>query len=106
MVAGRMPSDCAACTIPREICVSAACVLRTIGSSAYNASAIYAGTAPMRPVSGIRTASSASDGMVCTRPVAPMIQLSSAGRFAGENSERDADRDAGRERKKDEPQLL
>ena len=34
MVPARMPSDSAASFIPREICVSAACVLRTIGSSA------------------------------------------------------------------------
>ena len=43
---------------------------------------MYAGTAPMRPVSGIRKASSASEGIVCTTPVAPMIKPSVAGRFA------------------------
>ena len=41
-----------------------------------------AGTAPMRPVSGISTASSASEGIVCTTPVAPRITPSVAGRFA------------------------
>ena len=36
----------------------------------------------MRPVSGISTASSASDGIVCTTPVAPRIKPSVAGRLA------------------------
>ena len=39
MVTLRMPSDCAASTIAREIWESAAWVLRTMGSSAYRASA-------------------------------------------------------------------
>ena len=34
IVPARMPSDCAACLMPTVICVSAVCVLRTIGSSA------------------------------------------------------------------------
>src|ERR1700693_6342 len=41
-----------------------------------------AGTAPMRPVSGIRIARSASDGIVCTMTVAPRMMPSSAGRVA------------------------
>ena len=50
-----------------------------------------AGTAPMRPVSGIRTASSASEGMVCTTPVAPRISAFGGGALGGENAERNAD---------------
>jgi len=82
IVPARMPSDCAACLMPTVICVSAVCVLRTMGSSAYSARAMNAGTAPMRPVRGISTARRASDGIVCATPVAPRISPSVAGRLA------------------------
>ena len=77
------PSDCAACLTPRLIWVQRrVCVFRTIGSSAYSASAMNAGIAPMRPVIGISKASSASAGIVCTTPVMPRIRPSLAGRRA------------------------
>ena len=101
-----MPSDSAASFMPREICASAACVLRTIGSSAYSASAMNAGTMPMRPVSGISTASSASEGMVCTTPVAPRIQSLRRGSPGGHDAERDADDDARGQRQEHEPEML
>src|SRR5436309_9168287 len=77
-----IPSERAASFIPRGICASAAYVLRTIGSNAYSASAMNAGTVPMRPVSGIRNASNASEGIVWTMPVVPRITPSLAGHFA------------------------
>ena len=46
-------------------------VLRMMGSSAYSVSATSAGNVPMRPSSEINTASRASAGTVCSRPVAP-----------------------------------
>ena len=82
IVPGRRPSDSAASRMPFEIWRKAACVLRTIGNSAYSASAMNAGTVPMRPVSGIRNARRASAGMVWMTPVAPMTAAPTDGSFA------------------------
>ena len=101
-----MPSDSAASIIPREICVSPTCVLRTIGSSAYSVSAMNAGTTPMRPVSGIRTASRASDGIVWMTPVAPRIQRRSRPAPRGEHAQRDADRTTRRQAQEHESEMF
>ena len=65
-----------------------------------------AGTAPMRPVSGISTASSASEGMVCTMPVMPRIAASVAGRRAARMPSGTPIDDARRQRDEHQHQVL
>lgn len=70
---GVKPSARAASRRPAGTCSSPTMVLRTIGSSAYTANVISAGTTPIDPTTGISIASSASDGIVCSTPTMARI---------------------------------
>ncbi|MNT30049.1 hypothetical protein D3C72_1658230 [compost metagenome] len=56
-----MRKPCGTCKMPVH-------VLRTMGSSAYTNSATSAGTVPIMPSTGIKIASKASEGTVCSTP--------------------------------------
>ena len=76
------PSASAACRIPAPMPSKPACVLRTIGRSAYRNSAISAGHVPIVPTSAMRKANSASDGMVWITPTTPRIGCAAQRSFA------------------------
>ena len=80
-VRGGSPSAAAVSRNSTAMPLSPACVLRTIGSRLYRNSAAIAGRAPI-PNNGIMNTNTASDGSVCSTPVADRISWPSRGRRA------------------------